>query len=158
MYKNELTQEQLEKTNLFVGMLAKVGWDFDDWDKNLENNSYAWPKATPRFENKDAIIGLGYPPKDNYISVLVASKDYSKCVEFRFYYKDDDHLKEALKIIIDFQINLSLDNYTDLIRKLFQICDNIAWENQGFEQEPVREEHLLTDRFVSSIPTHLVGR
>ena len=83
-----------------------------------------------------------YPPKSNYISLLISTKDYNNVVEFRFYYFNKRQLLDSLDIIIKYQDELSIENFNILIKELFEICEELFWELQGFKNEKISKDTL----------------
>jgi len=145
MFKSELNEDQLKIKDFIVEKLTKAGWnDFNlqEWNNQLESGFSVYPEPEPRFKNEKSIIVLTYPPKNNYISLLISTKDYNNVVEFRFYYFNKIQLSNALGLIINYQNELSIENFNNLIKDLFDICEELFWELQGFEREKITKYNL----------------
>jgi len=145
MFKSELSDYQLKIKDFIVEKLAKAGWnDFNlqEWNNQLESGFSVYPEPEPRFKNDKSIIVLMYPPKSNYISLLISTKDYNNVVEFRFYYFNKRQLLDSLDIIIKYQDELSIENFNILIKELFEICEELFWELQGFKNEKISKDTL----------------
>jgi len=132
MFKKDMSEKQLAEKNLFVEKVVAAGWDIGTSDQLLESGLMkVSPEGYAEYQNERANLELSYHAPESYVALLIGSKDLRDSIKFRFHY--GTRLAEVLNAIIDTQATLSHGDFTKLIEKMIELCENVFIEKSDKE-------------------------
>lgn len=124
-----MTKEQISERNIFIDKISEGAWNPGTLNTLFESGVKVSPEAHAEYTFNEVYLYLEYHAKERYLSLLIRTKDLENSIQFRFYY--GEYLKQALNLIVNFQNKLSPYNYTDLVREMSEVCEDVFLEVEG---------------------------
>ncbi len=122
--KSELTESEIQKRNILVEILTTENWITNELENDFENDKAIAPQTlliypyNPNFE-----IQLSYYIEEEFIFLDLLNKNERS--ETQICRLKPNNLGELIEKIVEAQNDLSDENWTDLLGKFIDICEEV---------------------------------
>ncbi len=123
-----MTEQQLANRSTFIRKLIAAGWDPRGWEQLFDGGARLKPEAQAEYNNGILNLRMSYYAGEGYIQLECVQREVITVVAARFYPKEDN-LVSIIDIVIAEQDTLSLDNFSDIIKRIIPYCSHIFLES-----------------------------
>jgi hypothetical protein len=137
MRKSEMTKEQLQERSAITASLAAAGWSGPLEEESFAQNLWLDPEASMEYENDSMLLDLEYNAEKKSVYFTISAHT-GESIQLVIEY--GKKLDELLQTVIDFQDEISPNNYRQFLRRILKVCPSTRVDTGDETLELVDDE------------------